>query len=330
MQIRTANVNTALPDVMFYLKAAGVTETSRNGPVLVAPEPVLVTYLHPRERVLFNPRRDANPFFHLFEALWMLGGRDDIAFLEQYNSTIGQFSDDGRTLHGAYGMRWRSWFGYDQLNLLVDELRANPNSRRAVLSMWNATAPNDTDSDLHVARAGGLDVPCNTHAYLDCRGGKLNLTVCNRSNDAVWGMLGANYVHMTILMEYLAAWVDVPMGVYRQFTNNLHVYTERHDPSQLLGAYDYYMDGDELPYPLVQSAVIGNWDYDLRLFLENPTHDNSYSDPFFSEVAHPLAVAWKAHKEGRHDAARAMVRNCQATDWRTACAEWLERRYAAQ
>jgi hypothetical protein len=35
------------------------------------------------------------------------------------------------------------------------------------------------------------------------------MTVTNRSNDLCWGMLGANYVHFTILQEYLAARLGV-------------------------------------------------------------------------------------------------------------------------
>ncbi len=40
-------------------------DQSRNGPVLVIDEPVIITYEKPQERVLFNKERDANPFFHL-------------------------------------------------------------------------------------------------------------------------------------------------------------------------------------------------------------------------------------------------------------------------
>jgi hypothetical protein len=47
---------------------------SRAGDVLVAPHPVMSVTSIPTERVLFDPARDANPFFHLFESLWMLAG----------------------------------------------------------------------------------------------------------------------------------------------------------------------------------------------------------------------------------------------------------------
>jgi hypothetical protein len=47
--------------------------------VLVSQTPVVTCYSAPTQRVLFSPMRDANPFFHLMEALWMLAGRDDVA-----------------------------------------------------------------------------------------------------------------------------------------------------------------------------------------------------------------------------------------------------------
>lgn len=202
MEIAVDNVNQAMSECLHWLSVTGVEEDSRNGPVVVSPEPVTITYRCPWERVLFSPLRDANPFFHLFEALWMLAGRNDMAWPCMFNKKFIQYSDDGKTQWGAYGARWRNWFGYDQLPVLVEELK-NVNTRRAVLAMWDANNNHTVDggysyedADLQVARRGGKDVPCNTHIYLDRRGlgHPLNMTVCNRSNDLFWGALGANEI----------------------------------------------------------------------------------------------------------------------------------------
>ena len=66
MELTATNVNQAVNEGFHYLAVAGVEENSRNGKVIVAPEPVLTTYTHPTERVLFSPLRDANPFLHVF------------------------------------------------------------------------------------------------------------------------------------------------------------------------------------------------------------------------------------------------------------------------
>ena len=109
--LEVRNVNEALPAALELLEKDGISETSRNGPVLRIPYPVTIAYKRPWERVLFSNARDANPYFHLFESMWMLAGRNDLGWIQQFNSRMSEFSDDGISLHGAYGYRWRKWFG---------------------------------------------------------------------------------------------------------------------------------------------------------------------------------------------------------------------------
>jgi hypothetical protein len=52
----------------------------------------------------------------------------------------------------------------------------------------------------------------------------LDLTVCCRSNDAIWGAHGANAVHFSVLQEYLAARIGVGVGTMYQWSNNYHAY----------------------------------------------------------------------------------------------------------
>ena len=98
------NVHEALPRALKLLQQQGIERPSRNGPVLQAPWPVTTVYQNPLERVVFWPERDANPFFHLYESLWMLAGRNDIAPLTRYAKNMANYSDDGETQHGAYGI----------------------------------------------------------------------------------------------------------------------------------------------------------------------------------------------------------------------------------
>ena len=143
--INVRNVNHALHEACWWLRVAGERATTRNGEVIRAPGPVITIYQQPTERVLFNKRRNANPFFHLMEALWMLAGREDVDFPAYYVARMREYSDNGLLLHGAYGFRWRRAFldadeaePIDQLTYLADHLKANPDSRRTVLAMWSA------------------------------------------------------------------------------------------------------------------------------------------------------------------------------------------------
>ncbi len=320
--ITARNVNGALSDGLWWLHVAGVQENSRNGPVLVAPGPVMTVYRSPEECVLFSHQRNANPFFHFFEALWMLAGRNDVAFVAQFNSGMSQYSDDGVTLHSAYGHRWRLHFGRDQLADIATELIMNPESRRAVLTMW------DVQNDL---AHPGKDLPCNTQVYFDLRGKRLNMTVVNRSNDAVWGCYGANAVHFSFLQQFLAAWIDVPVGQYCQMSNNLHVYME--NPLFALvpnvDVRDLYRQGLVGARPLLDhehGETMEDWEDDLKCFMSDPGGDKEYACEFFNAVVAPMYIAWKERENAL--TCWSVLRHIGASDWATACGEWVTRRDA--
>jgi hypothetical protein len=329
MEFRVRNVNTAFDELGHWLALAGVEENSRNGPVLVAPEPVTVTYTAPQERVLFSPLRDANPFFHLLgDALWSLAGRNNIAWPTYFNSKYEQYSDDGVIQHGAYGHRWRQHFGYDQLEWIVLGLECQPYSRREVLMMWDpGTATEECTGDLYVGGHGGRDVPCNVCTFVDLRGGALNITVINRSNDFIFGMLGANVVVFSCLQEYFAAALKVPVGKFTTFSNNVHVYASIANRTQLRElAVDAGIHGKPYPktFPLINTDI-PTWEEDLKKFMDRPGQEERYQDIFFSAVARPMYRAWAERKEHRGTGLE-WARLIGAEDWRRACVEWIVRR----
>lgn len=352
MHVRARNVNDAFSMALTSLIGHHDERNSRVGPIIAAPGPCFIEYERPMERVLFSPTRNANPVFHLLESLWMLAGRNDLKFPATIIKSMKNFSDDGKVLWGAYGFRWRQFFGYDQIDWIVDELKANPDSRRCVMSMWNAMDLAEHDAttghipdaayrpDLYVATHGGKDVPCNTHIYFDCRGGKLNMTVCNRSNDLVWGCFGANVVHMSILQEYMALAIGIPLGVYRQFTNDLHVYTEKY-PLDVLEVmtheatpHDMYIRGAH-PLPLWSTdfgEIQADFDGDVSDFFnafDTVGIDNLmiagvvYRTEFFNSTVLPMLRAWRARKN--FDGAPRLAEKIAAPDWSYATKAWLLR-----
>lgn len=335
--IQTRNVHQALPEALYQLRKDAVPRASRNGPVRVFQEPVTTVYERPCERVLFWPSRDCNPFFHLYESLWMLAGRNDVESLARYVERMRTFSDDGLTFHGAYGFRWREWFGFDQLPRIIAALKADPTDRRQVLSMWDAT------QDLGRV---GKDLPCNLQAlFFITDDGALDMSVTNRSNDIVWGAYGANAVHFSYLQEYVAAAIERPVGKYRQVSFNFHGYeatiAQVEDlvdlapdpvlPSELRWAgLCPYTDGVVEPFPLV-STPIENWDGDLQKFIDGGVGD-CFADPFFACVAEPMREAHDIYKSGtgeaRYTETLAMLDVVVASDWRLASQEWVRRRWA--
>jgi len=307
--------------------------------------------MRPQNRVLLNPKRDANPFLHLFEALWVLGGRQDVGFLTMFSKRFTEFSDNGATFHAPYGHRLRKKFGFDQVNLACKHLKAKPDSRRVVLQIWDANLDLDANSK---------DLPCNdlvmctinphTHA--------LDITVCCRSNDAIWGAYGTNAVQFSMLQEYMAAKIGVPIGVYTQMSNNFHVY-EWNDYWQWFnqngGYFDtyHYQSGAVAPTPMYdhldEREIIG-WDEDLaRLFAVYDRHakepDNTdrflqFADDavaslfvtrFFNHVARPMLAALASHTRGQpmqRDNAFMMLRGDVPynADWFEAARIWFHNR----
>ena len=235
---------------MNILRTDGRKEDSRNGPAIVMPEGVLSVYKKPTQRVLLDFKRGANPFFHLFESLWMLAGRDDVAALERYITDFGtRYAESDGRVHGAYGHRWRKAFGFDQLNEIVKRLRANPRDRQCVLQMWDAR--NDISSNFADAKNCNdllgvwKDRPCNTQVYFRLRDEVavdglvgcystgnglwpvLDMLVMCRSNDIVYGAYGANAVHFSILHEYMAGRLGgVVIGKFEQLSYNYHAYVD--------------------------------------------------------------------------------------------------------
>src|ERR1700723_1977697 len=130
--IQERGVNEAWHTAKAIMKQNGVPKDSRNGPTLEVPEPVTTCFFAPTECVLFDPVRDSNPFFSLLEPLWMIAGRDDVAWISQFNSNIHKYSDDGKKFHGAYGYRWRHHFAMDQLSKIVSMLINDKDDRRVV------------------------------------------------------------------------------------------------------------------------------------------------------------------------------------------------------
>lgn len=333
MHVITArNVNSALPRGVQYLKDHGIQRDSRNGPVLVAPTPVTTVYLKPKEHVLFDRERDANPFFHLIESLWMLAGRDDLKTLTTYVKTMASFSDDGKTVRGAYGMRWRDWFFVpggeviDQLPWAIDRLKKDPNDRRVVISMYDAAM------DQNATDRGSKDIPCNIVAapWIDTSG-QLSMTVFCRSNDIIWGAYGANAVHFAFLQEYLAAGVGVPMGELYQVSNNYHGYLSTID--KVGEKTDLYMDAGVPTFPLFGSdegdATHKQFDEDLTLFFDDPATVGIRSH-FLRRVACPITLAHAAYRDksnpDRFKNAFEIIAQCKALDWSIACESWLLRR----
>lgn len=343
--LNVRNVNHALPLGLSLLRDEGMRIAPRGASTLELEGPVATIYHRPREMVLFDQARDANPFFHFFEALWILAGRNDVAFLAHFNKKMAEFSDDGKTFHAPYGHRLRKpqgginekgvpMVGQDQIERAIEKLRTDPDSRQVVMTIW------DTHQDWQRTK----DVPCNWGIMFKIRDGALRMTICNRSNDIVWGAYGANVVQFSTLLVYMAGRIGCGIGTYTQLSDSYHVYEDNPYwvgwlPTHTAGVppiLDPYVSDEELigvpsKWMLPFELQNGHFDRDLKMMFSVWDEDfdpstAGYLTASFNCVANPMWNAHRVWKSGRKAEAISLCAAIEAPDWRKACREWMLRR----
>jgi len=287
----------------------------------------------------------------------MLAGRNDIAPLVRYAKNMAQFSDDGKTQHGAYGHRWLYYLGghepyegfpmretFSQLRIIAERLRVNQEDRRCVLQMWNP--------ELDLGQEG-KDFPCNVSAtFQRDEKGRLDLTVFCRSNDIIWGQLGANLVHMSMLLEYMAHWIGCPVGTYTQVSVNWHAYMNKYmeleklpRPSSFHYGFDPYNDDGVVSPLMTDIDTHEHLDEVIQVLLARA---DSGSFPYSTHPNYMLGSVWAATADAvlrAHHLWRTLQAPSRFTeaikavkdipfewsqyDWTLAMHEWLSRRYDA-
>jgi thymidylate synthase len=166
----------------------------------------------PRARLLVTPSRVINPAFAVAETVWILLG-SDAPWIFDYNTRLRRYADDG-VLRGAYGPRMRRWGGgLDQLGRVVELLRADPDSRRAVVQLYDPVRD----------AVGHSDVPCTLGFCFYLRQGRLHMLTSMRSQDA-WTGLPYDLFCFTTVHELVAGWLGVGLGEYRHHVGSLHIY----------------------------------------------------------------------------------------------------------
>ena len=220
-----ASATEALPHLLNKLLTAGSVTPSRNG------ETRELTMQHitidqTTDPYITTPGRNVSLPAQIAETMWILAGRNDVEWLANYLPQAPRFSDDGKTWRGGYGPRLRKFAGIDdnidQLKYIIDLLREDPDTRRAVFTIYDPA----TDSQ------PGKDIPCNNWVHFLARGVKLHAHVAIRSNDAMWGWSGINSFEWSILNQVVAAYAGLLPGTITYDISSLHLYERHYDKAQ--------------------------------------------------------------------------------------------------
>jgi len=312
MRIFEANTPTEMADKVYSaLKADGEMANSRNGRVLRFPEPITTVYNHPASRMNFIEGRDANPFFHIAEACWMLAGRKDVGYIAQFNKGMRNYSDNGIEFNAAYGHRMRRHSGFDQLKSVTHILSVDPDSRQAVIQLWD-----NKDLITHT-----LDKACNMLLVFSLDNSYyLDLTVYNRSNDLIYGgVTGSNPVHFSYIQQWVADQLGRRMGTLTFVSTNAHVYLDLYPHWKNMNWRNWELTNHEYHNmgPLHEIEALCRDTYSRAT-------TKTYQSNFIEKVAKPVINTWIARRKGESYDCWLSEIDCPATY--RACSEWILRR----
>ncbi len=154
----------------------------------------------------------------IHELLWFLKGDTNIQYLKDNGVSIwDEWADENGDLGPVYGAQWRSWRGadnkvIDQFSQVMEEIKINPDSRRLIVSAWNAAEiPN-------MALA-----PCHTMFQFYVADGKLSLHLYQRSADVFLGV-PFNIASYSLLVMMVAQVCGLKPGDYVHSFGDVHIY----------------------------------------------------------------------------------------------------------
>ena len=154
----------------------------------------------------------------IHELLWFLQGNTNIKYLTDNKVNIwNEWADKNGDLGPVYGKQWRSWPDHkggtiDQIQNVVHQIKANPDSRRLIVSAWN------------VAELDAMALaPCHSLFQFYVADGKLSCQLYQRSADILLGVPFniASYSLLTIMMAQVTG---LQVGDFVHTLGDAHIY----------------------------------------------------------------------------------------------------------
>ena len=163
----------------------------------------------------------------IHELLWFLQGDTNIRYLKENGITIwDEWADEDGNLGPVYGKQWRSWKAsdgriIDQISNVIEQIKCNPDSRRLIVSAWNA---------------GELDqmalAPCHVLFQFYVSDGKLSCQLYQRSADIFLGVPFniASYALLTLMMAQVCG---LKPGDFVHTFGDAHLYLNHLEQAEL-------------------------------------------------------------------------------------------------
>jgi len=179
----------------------------------------------------------------IHELLWFLRGDTNIEYLHEQGVTIwDEWADKDGNLGRVYGAQWCDWRAPDgrsinQIDQVITQIRTQPNSRRLIVSAWNA---------------GELDqmalAPCHALFQFSVQEGELNCQLYQRSADLFLGV-PFNIASYALLTMMVAQVCGLKAGTFVHTFGDLHLYKNHIEQAKL------QLSRELRPLPLQASPV---------------------------------------------------------------------------
>ena len=134
--------------------------------------------------------------------------------------TDSSFAKKYGDLGPVYGKQWRDFEGVDQLKLVIEDIKNNPNSRRHIVSAWNP-------KEIPTMIKSGLP-PCHTLFQFYISNGKLSCQLYQRSADVFLGV-PYNIASYALLTYMIASVTDLEAGEFIHTLGDTHIYLNHID-----------------------------------------------------------------------------------------------------
>jgi thymidylate synthase len=152
------------------------------------------------------------------ELLWFLKGETNVRYLKENGVSIwDEWADANGELGPVYGCQWRSWPApdgrhIDQMSQVLQQLRANPDSRRMIVSAWNV-------ADLDAMAL----MPCHAFFQFYVADGRLSCQLYQRSADIFLGV-PFNIASYALLTMMVAQVTGLALGDFVHTFGDTHLY----------------------------------------------------------------------------------------------------------
>lgn len=163
----------------------------------------------------------------IYELLWFLKGDTNIKYLKENGVSIwDEWADENGDLGPVYGKQWRSWATnsgktIDQIQIAIDTIKNNPDSRRIIVNAWNVGEL----SEMALS-------PCHCLFQFYVNDGKLSCQLYQRSADVFLGVPFniSSYALLTMMMAQVCG---LKPGEFVHSFGDVHLYSNHIEQAKL-------------------------------------------------------------------------------------------------